>query len=77
MKKQIYYRQCVLKKQSVTTTSWLPEKFAKQGKVLKLKNDGVWDNGWKVDQVGSRRVLEDEVRERSQDYKHQREASDI
>lgn len=73
----IYYRQCVLKKNSTTTTSWIPEKFAKKGKVLKLKDSGIWSDGWEIQRVGSKRILENEVRERSQDYRHQRKASDI
>ena len=31
------------------TTTWLPEKFAEVGRILKLCNEyDRWDNGWKV-----------------------------
>lgn len=58
--------------------SWIPDKFAKKGKLLKLKqNDGRWEQGWVVDHVYSQCMLYDEVKERSQDYKHHRKHSDI
>jgi hypothetical protein len=55
------------------TISWIPERYAKKGKYLKLKGE----DGWKVVSVSNLRMPEDLVKERSQDYKHQREASDI
>lgn len=73
-----FYRQCQLQRGQSVTTSWLPEKFAKVSKFLKLKNkDGTWDDGWQVVTVGNDRMAHEEVIERSQDYKHQRMASDI
>jgi hypothetical protein len=62
-----------------TTTSWIPEKFAIRGKVIKLENreTGEQTDGWKVIMVGSKRKESDEVIERSQDYKKTRKASDI
>ena len=33
--------------------SWIPSKFAKQDKILKLFNNGVWEDGWKVVSVGT------------------------
>jgi len=34
---------------------WIPEKFAKEGGVIKLKNgDGTWSDGWIVDEVWGR-----------------------
>ena len=61
------------------TTSWLPEKFAVKGKFVELKNrnTGEWVNGWQVISVGDKRLPEDQVTERSQDYKNTRKASDI
>ena len=77
-KKQTVHVQCRLRRvNGVETTSWLPKWYAVKGKFLKLKTDaGEWENGWEVvDTFGT--MTSDEVRERSQDYKHQREASDI
>jgi hypothetical protein len=32
--------------------SWIPAKYAIQGEVLRLKENGVWTEGWLVDSVG-------------------------
>lgn len=69
--------QCKLRRvNGVQMTSWLPQKYAKVGKFLKLKNDGEWENGWEVLATFAVQPTA-EVIERGQDYKHQREASDI
>lgn len=52
------YAQCILEKKRdnsvISTTSYLPKKFAKKGWIVDLKNDeGVWDRGWKVVSVGN------------------------
>ena len=52
--------------------SWIPQKFAKKGKVLKLYEV----DGWKVVEVWDS-MEEKEVVERSRDYRNQRKASDI
>lgn len=54
-----YFCQCRLSKKNgnASTTSqvtWIPEKFAKIGDMLKLKNNDVWVDGWKVESVGGR-----------------------
>jgi hypothetical protein len=55
MTKEIYYRQCILRRGHTVTTSWIPERFAEAGKVLKLKDDdGEWQNGWVVQSVHAR-----------------------
>ena len=52
--------------------SWIPEKYAKLGKFVKLKED----DGWKVVAVYS--IMDSkEVQERSTDYRNQRKVSDI
>lgn len=71
------FKQCVLKKGNVQTTSWIPDKYAKQGKYVKLKENGKWDDGWKVMEVGEMAKEEEDVINRSQDYKKTRKASDI
>lgn len=72
-----FYRQCELHRGPWRTYSWLPEKFAKKGRYVKLKDQGAWQDGWQVKAVGSMRRSEAEALERSQDHKHQRRASDI
>lgn len=68
--------QCVLRKGKSTQVAWIPAKFAKVGKKIELKENGEWEEGWEVQSIyHSSRFYE--VRERSQDYKKQRLASDI
>lgn len=45
------YKQCKLKRNSTYQTVYLPIEFAVLNKLLKLKNNNVWDNGWKVIEV--------------------------
>ena len=73
-----YYKQCNLlgvtkTGDSVATTSWIPEEFAYQGNLIRLKDD---PTVWSVRLVGHR-LPEDQVLENSQDYKRTRKASDI
>lgn len=49
-----YYKQCDLKKGNITQTSYIPEKFAVAGAVLKIKQNGQWDDGWVVESVHAR-----------------------
>ena len=73
----MFFRQCVMEKKPAFRIGWVPEKFAVIGKVLELKgDDGAWDNGWQVIQIGSRKS-DKEANDRSQDYKRTRKASDI
>jgi hypothetical protein len=55
-----YYKQCCLSKPTPTghiqTVIWIPEEFGVVGKVLKLKTDGVWNNGWIVKFASSNRL---------------------
>ena len=63
--------------------AWIPEKFAKLNKFIKLKfYDSVedlhfWDDGWKIKFVGQIRRDEKEAIERNQDYKRMKKATDI
>jgi len=49
-----YYKQCTLRKTLNPTTTrtqvaWIPEKYASEGKVIKIRNeDDQWDDGWVV-----------------------------
>lgn len=64
--------QCKLKKGNKFQVSWIPEKYTKLGKFLKLKED----NGWEVIEIFAKKNSK-EVDKRSRDYKYQRKASDI
>ena len=71
------YIQCMIKKKNDCIISWIPEKFAKKGNYLKLKN-GDWDNGWVVYKVFSGLKLDERiVLDRRNGYKTQRKASDM
>lgn len=71
------YRQCLMVKRGTEQTAWIPEKFSKTNKVLKIKIDGEWDEGWEVRAVYEPAVEEGVVNERSRDYKKIRVATDI
>lgn len=69
----MYYKQCTLQKDNIMQVSWIPEIYAHVGEILELKKE----DGWVVKEVGSYRMLEEDVSKHSQDYKHQRKMSDI
>lgn len=45
------YTQCQLKKGNLRTVVWIPLEFAVLGKVLKIRDENTWDNGWIVDEI--------------------------
>lgn len=49
LEKNMNYCQCELKKGDAKEIVWIPEKYAKKGKWLKIAND----NGWEVIETGS------------------------
>lgn len=71
-----HYVQCWLQRGTSRQMAWIPEKYAVVGRFLRLTEDGVSENGWEVVGAGARQPVE-YVRERSQDYKNTRRASDI
>jgi hypothetical protein len=75
----VAYNQCRLQKGNVIQTSWLPREFAVAGRYVKLKEEGgLWDDGWQVTDAYLKSIrTQEEVVDRSQDYKRTRKASDI
>jgi hypothetical protein len=62
-------------------TVWIPTKFAEVGKLIGLRTKtpqgrAYWDEGWAVEEVWNT-LPAVYVREREQDYKNTRAASDI
>lgn len=56
MTKKTAYRQCRLQRGNLTTVSFIPDKFAKEGWILELRDrHGVWTDGWHVIGAGSLR----------------------
>jgi hypothetical protein len=73
-------RQCTLSiAQDTTLVAWVPEKYAVVGKALRIKTDDTqrYDEVWFVRTVGDIVKKASEVSHFNQDYKHQREVSDI
>ena len=57
MSKETMYCQCELSRKVAEgichEVSWIPTKFAQVGKYLELLNEnGIWENGWRVDSAG-------------------------
>lgn len=72
-----YHIQCELGNGTTRMISWIPEKYAKKNKQLKLREDnGQWENGWIVLNTYGKR-LSSYCSEHERDYTKQREASDI
>lgn len=75
-----YYRQCTLERRQlesvVRMVSFIPEKFANLGKILRLRdNDGAWIDGWLVAAVGSERVAEAMLPDAHRGIKQHRQAT--
>ena len=56
MKRNELYRQCRLVKKvrnrEAIQTSYIPAEFAREGRVVKIREDGGWDDGWVIRVVG-------------------------
>lgn len=74
-------RHCTLEKKlgsgTMTTVSWIPEEFAKVGRVVKLKNGDEWSDGWTVKQVPNFSMSSDVVAKIERSHKDHRKVSDI
>jgi hypothetical protein len=82
MPKEIMYKQCRMERVIGTSkevrTSWIPEKFAVENKIVKIRErDDSWSDGWKVTSASGEALPEKLVVHRSHDHTRQRKASDI
>jgi len=66
------YTQCHLVKNNRHKTAYIPSKFARIGKIVKLLDD----DGWLVTNTYTT-MSEDKVLENSKDHKRTRKASDV
>jgi hypothetical protein len=66
------YKQCKLNKGNKYQYSWIPEKFAKKGKILRILDE----NGWVVKEVYTIKS-EKEVKGNERDWKKWRSVTDI
>ena len=76
------YRQCTLERPTVNgvarLVSWIPEKFARPGRFVKLKKaDQSWENGWIVCQASSVSKARDQVILDRNGHRHHRKRTDI
>lgn len=74
--------QCELRRASEKgyhqNIAWLPAEYAVEGKFVKLKTNGEWEDGWKVQTAYTNSPIASEViQERSRDYKNHRKATDV
>ena len=78
MKKDINYIQCALTRKNYNHMAWIPERFAKVGKFIKIKKqDDTWEDGWEVMSCSDTKRTAKEADDASQLYKKTRIASDI
>ena len=76
--KQGMYRQCTLANGRYRfKTAWIPVKFAKEGKLIKLRmDDGSWEDGWKV--INAHTMLHANVVEVLEDqHRRSRKTTDV
>lgn len=67
------HTQCNLAKGNLRDTCWIPSKFAVLGKIIRIKEE----DGWEVIGVGNMKMASEEIEKRKNDYRTQRQASDI
>ena len=80
MSRNVKYVQCAMKRNiaggSVRTTSYIPQEFAKVGRVLRLKDDKVgWVGGWVVECVGDMIVEGDQLPDSHKAIKNHRQST--
>ena len=69
----IKYKQCVLRKGYAQQVSYLPSKFAIDGKLVRLKDD----DGWEVVFVSDNEITEDLALLQRDVYRNHRNTTDV
>ena len=49
--KRTIYRQCEVRRGPAIRLTWLPASYAINGRVLRLRDNGEWSDGWVVAEV--------------------------
>lgn len=79
MSRTIYFRPChlvrLVQRTQFRQRSWIPEKYAVVGKVLRLRDEEGWQDGWVVESVGAFRVADDDLPDPHHDIKRHRRAT--
>ena len=74
-----YYRQCTLRRPTengdIIEVAYLPKKFAKKGKIVRLKHNGSWTDGWQVCKASNSLVVADQIHR--DEYRKHRTRTDI
>lgn len=71
-----HYTQCLLDRNGSRQHAWIPKEFATPGKFIKIKENGIWTDGWQV--ISSFDSMEEKaVKKQSNYYKNTRDGSDI
>jgi hypothetical protein len=69
--KKSTYKQCGLQHpDGRMEVAWIPSKFCCVGEVVKIKRNGVWDDGWVVESVGFERPESDIISMHNWHKKH-------
>jgi len=77
-RKDVDYVQCGFRRKDEYYIAWIPDKFAQVDRVLKFKmDDGTWDDGWVVIDVGDIKKSAKEADSDSQTHKKHRDTTDI
>lgn len=71
------YVQCELRKEGRVEVSYIPQKFAQTGRILELKNNGTWENGWVVASVYGPPRSDEDVLANRDNYKYHRNNTDV
>lgn len=71
-------KQCrLVRTDGATQVSWIQAEFAKQGRSIELKENGVWEGGWAVSEAFDPVIAADVIRNRERDFKNHRKATDV
>lgn len=68
--------QCRLERDGAVQIAWIETKFAKPEKIVKIRENGTWEDGWVVKRTGTTRPAT-EVQQRERDYRTHRIATDV
>jgi hypothetical protein len=64
-----YKQCCLMKNDKKLQVAWIPEKYAIIDKILKLKVNNTWQNGWKVYAVYNSTKTEESLEKHEQVYR--------
>lgn len=68
--------QCRLERAGALQVSFIPARFAEVGRTIRIKEDGVWQDGWRVDAVWGSLPAE-VVEKNARNFKTHRRATDV